>query len=220
MVESKEWAVRKVIDEVREIWNDRELIWQLTKENIPNFLTISRFVITFIVIYLITNGYDVFVIVGVFIIGALTDLFDGQLARKFKWESEFGRRADMVADRFLWIGTAIAFIFSYGLFGFLEGIIGIQLLFIMTREIISAPFVLIAFTSGNVVPPSRYIAKLTTFLQGFALPIVILSTFYSNLIFISFPLSILCLLSGFISAVYYLKDIHAPRKKLKGNKIF
>ena len=195
------------------------LIGKLTVENIPNFLTISRFVITFIVMYMIITGENLILVIFIFAIGALTDYFDGMLARKYKWESEFGRMSDMVADRFLWIGTSIAFMFAYGLVGALGGIIGIQLLFILTREIISAPFVLIAFPSGTALPPARYIAKLTTFLQGFALPALMLGTLYPWLIYLSFPLSVLCFLTGFISAVFYLKDIHAPNKKVKDNEM-
>jgi len=212
---SKEWSPDKVIREVRELWNDRLLIGRLTLGNIPNFLTISRFVITFIVMYMIVTNVNLFLIIAVFILGALTDYFDGHLARKYKWESEFGRQADMIADRFLWVGTAFAFIFAFGINGELDNLIGLQVLFILTREILSAPFVLIAFSSGTAMPPARYVAKLTTFLQGIALPALILSTVYHGFSYISIPFSILCFIFGFISAVYYLKDIHAPRAKVK-----
>ena len=217
--ENKDWAFGKVVNEVKELWKDRKLIGKLSVENIPNFLTISRFIITFVVMYMLITGENIFVVILIFVIGALTDYFDGMLARKYHWESEFGRMADMVADRFLWVGTALAFMFGYGVFGLLGGIIGLQLLFILTREIISAPFVLIAFPTGTALPPARYVAKLTTFLQGFALPALILSTIYPVMIWVSLPFSILCFFIGFISAVYYLKDIHAPFKTIKNNKM-
>ncbi|MEM3074995.1 MAG: CDP-alcohol phosphatidyltransferase family protein [Candidatus Pacearchaeota archaeon] len=219
MEESKEWSFNKVITEIRELWKDRRLIGKFTIENIPNFLTISRFIITFVIIYLILVRKNLIIVIIVFCIGALTDYFDGKLARKYHWESEFGRVADMIADRFLWVGTAIAFLFTYGIIGSLNWVIGIQLFFILTREIISAPFVLIAFPSGTALPPARYIAKLTTFLQGFALPALILSILYPFFIYISLPLSILCFITGFISALYYLRDIHAPHKSIKENEM-
>src|SRR3989344_1836816 len=213
-----EFAFKKVINEVKELWGDRKLIVKYTLENIPNFLTISRFIITFVVMYFIITGENIFIIILIFLIGASTDFFDGMLARRYHWESEFGRRADMIADRFLWVGTAVAFIFAFGIVGGLRGIIGLQILFILTREIVSAPFVLIAFPSGNALPPARYVAKLTTFLQGIALPALILSTVYPFLIYISLPFSILCFVTGFISAIYYLRDIHAPTKNIKDIK--
>jgi phosphatidylglycerophosphate synthase len=98
----------------------------LIMDNIPNALTILRIVMTFIVMYMIFTGVDLRIVIVVFAFAALTDFLDGKLARKFKWESEFGRRADMIADRFLWIGTAMAFVITYGLFNNLNYIIGIS----------------------------------------------------------------------------------------------
>src|SRR3989344_8593315 len=107
---------------------------------IPNALTISRIILTFVVIYLVFIRASLVKIVIIFAIAAITDFLDGQLARKFKWESEFGRKADMIADRFLWAGTALAFIISYGMEGVLTWREGVQILLLMTREIITLPF--------------------------------------------------------------------------------
>lgn len=183
--------------------------------NIPNFLTISRIVLTFVVMYAIFDNYSIISIVVLFGIAASTDFFDGRLARKFKWESEFGRRADMIADRFLWMGTALAFVITFGRSGMLNGYQGIQLLLLMSREVISAPFALIAFFSGNPLPKARYIAKVTTFVQGFALPALILSTYYPVFIFVSAPLSLVAGVTGFMSAMYYIKDTRPKEKRKK-----
>lgn len=147
-------------------------------------------------------------VVIVFSFAALTDWLDGQLARKFKWESEFGRKADMIADRFLWTGTALAFVISFGLKGSLNWVHGIQLLFIMSREIICAPFAIVSLMIEKQLPKARYIAKATTFLQGFALPSLLLSVFYLPFVYVSVPLSIVCLIIGSISARHYIKDTH------------
>src|SRR3989344_8081153 len=87
-----------------------ENIW-----NIPNTLTLLRVLITFITIYFIFAGYSVITIVVLFAIGMLTDFFDGQIARKFNQTTEFGRRFDVVADRFLMVSIALAFIISYSM---------------------------------------------------------------------------------------------------------
>ncbi len=175
--------------------------------NIPNFLSISRIILAFVVIYLIFVQASVVKIVSVFAIAALTDFFDGRLARRFKWQSEFGRKADMIADRFLWVGTALAFIIDFGIRGYLNWTPGIQLLFMMSREIISLPFAIIAFFSGNALPNARYIAKVTTFIQGFALPSLILSIEYPAWIYASLPLSLIAGITGFVSAMYYINDV-------------
>jgi len=166
--------------------------------HIPNILTISRIILTFVIVYFIFTRKHIFTIISVFIIAALTDFFDGILARKFSWQSEFGRQADMIADRFLWVGTALAFFASYGIFDNLDWQHGLQLLFIMSREIISAPFAIISFFAGKPIPQARYIAKVTTLLQGFALPALILSTIYPIWGYLSWPLSVVIAVTGFI----------------------
>jgi cardiolipin synthase len=175
-------------------------------QNIPNALSIARIVFAFVVIYMIFTRQSIASIVFIFAIAALTDWIDGKLARKFNWTSEFGRRTDMIADRFLWAGTAIAFIIVFGLDGRLRFWDGIQLLLIMSREIITMPFALIAFFSGSALPHARYIAKVTTALQGFAMPALILSIEYPMWLWLSVPVSIVCAVTGFYSAMYYIKD--------------
>ncbi|MEK6888998.1 MAG: CDP-alcohol phosphatidyltransferase family protein [Nanoarchaeota archaeon] len=174
---------------------------------IPNALTISRIILTFVVIYLVFIKASLVKIVIIFAIAAITDFLDGQLARRCKWESEFGRKADMIADRFLWAGTAIAFIVAFGLRGELGAKEGFQLLLMMSREIISAPFALIALVAGKPIPNARYVAKLTTLLQGFALPALILSLQYPFWNYISWPIAGSIGITGTISAIYYIKDI-------------
>lgn len=181
--------------------------------NIPNFLSVSRIILTFVIIYMIFTDFRIATIIVVFAIAALTDWFDGQLARRFNWVSEFGRKADMIADRFLWMGTAAAFIVVFGLRGYLSGFHGILFLLTMTREVITAPFALIAFVSGKPIPHAIYVAKVTTFIQGFALPSLMLSIFYPSFMYLALPLSIACSILGFISAMYYIHDIKKAEQK-------
>jgi CDP-diacylglycerol--glycerol-3-phosphate 3-phosphatidyltransferase len=146
-------------------------------------------------------------IVIVFAIAAFTDFLDGQIARRFNLVTEFGRKADMIADRFLWVGTALAIVIAFGIDGRVGAIEGVQLLFIMTREIITAPFALPAFFSGKEIPNAKFIGKITTFAQGFSLPALIISLFYVQFIYISAPLSILTGILGIASAMQYMKDL-------------
>lgn len=181
--------------------------------NIPNMLTILRFILTLVVAYMIFNEFHIITIIVVFAIAAITDFLDGRLARRYGWTSEFGRRADMLADRFLWVGTVLAFIISFSLHEKFTGLVALQLAFIMSREIISAPFAIIAFFSGTLLPQARYVAKVTTFIQGFALPSLFLSIYYPIWFYLSLPLSLACLITGLISGLYYLQDIQLFTKK-------
>lgn len=174
---------------------------------VPTIITILRIILTFVVIYMIITDAGVISIVIVFSIAAFSDWLDGTIARKFNMTSEFGAKADMLADRFLWMGTALAFLFIWGIRGQLEIIQGVQLLLIMSREIITAPIAIIAFFSKGLFPKVRYQGKVTTFIQGFALPALILSVIYPSWIYLSLPLSMLLGIMGIISAIHYMKDV-------------
>jgi len=178
---------------------------------VPTFLNVSRIILTFVIVYMIIIDSNIIKIVFVFVIAALTDWFDGYIARKYNLANEFGRKADMFADRVLWIGTALAFIFVFGIRGRLEAVHGWQILLIMSREIISAPFAIVGAFSGVVFPHARYVAKITTFLQGFALPAVILSVYYQQWTYFSLPLSIVIGGLGIVSGLHYIKDIQAMK---------
>jgi len=196
--------------------NKDEKLKSVWLENIPNLLTISRIILTFVIIYLLFTNASLVTIIIIFAIAALTDFFDGQLARRFNWTSEFGRKADMIADRFLWAGTAIAFIIVFSRQNLLGWNEGIQILLIMSREIISSPFALLAFFSRKHIPHARTVGKWTTLLQGFALPALILSVKYPLWLEVSWPLAILTGIIGSISALYYIHDIQKEELKKGG----
>jgi phosphatidylglycerophosphate synthase len=190
---------------------------------VPTLLNISRIILMFVVGYLIVTDRSIIMIVIVFCVAAITDWFDGYFARKWKLANDFGRKADMFADRVLWVGTALFMIVSYGGDGLLRPIHGVQLLLIMIREIIATPFAIAGAFSGALFPHARYSAKVTTFLQGFAIPALLLSLMYPAWTYFSFPLSVVIGFFGAVSGLNYIRDVQAmkegtyrpPKKKSK-----
>ena len=73
------------------------------KKLIPNILTIARIILTIVIIILGLTGHINLVIIFT-ILAALTDFFDGFLARKWKVTSLVGAKLDAVADKFFAIG--------------------------------------------------------------------------------------------------------------------
>ena len=68
------------------------------KKYIPNFLTISRLLVTPLIIYLgIKNEIIPLIIIAIFI--ALTDFLDGKLARLWNVSSELGAKLDTIGDK-------------------------------------------------------------------------------------------------------------------------
>lgn len=81
------------------------------KKHIPNILTMIRFLLVPVFIWLMFfNPVKNHIMWGtiVFIIASITDYFDGMLARKFKVISNFGKIMDPLADKFLVVAALVA----------------------------------------------------------------------------------------------------------------
>jgi len=177
------------------------------KWTIPDTLTLLRVILTFVVIYFILAGFDIKLIAIFFIVAMLTDFLDGKIARKFHQATEFGRKFDIVADRILMGGVALAIVISLGSAGTFGKFEILQIFLIMSRELISLPFAVMLIISKKNFPNTRFVGKVTTFLQGVSFPIVILSVFYSGFGFSIF-LAIITSIVGTISAFIYINDVH------------
>ncbi len=80
---------------------------------LPNQLTILRIILTPIFLYLFLSK-DPFLIqisLGVFLIAALTDWYDGWLARKFNYITDWGKFWDPLADKILTSTAFLGFVF-------------------------------------------------------------------------------------------------------------
>lgn len=184
----------------------REKIW-----NIPNTLSIIRILIALALIYMVFAQIEIIPIVVLFVIGMLTDFFDGHIARRFNQKTEFGRKIDIIADRILLIGMMIAILIEFSIRGILSPAKLLEIALVMSREIIAFPFALLLLISGKELPHSRFIGKLTTFVQGIVVPIVLLSIFFE--ISFSIYLAIATGIIGAISASYFIKDSLAEEVK-------
>jgi CDP-diacylglycerol--glycerol-3-phosphate 3-phosphatidyltransferase len=80
--------------------------------NLPNKLTISRFLLTaaFLVVMFSKVAFHQTIALALFVAGALSDLFDGYLARKHKLITNFGILMDPLADKILVCSAFIAFV--------------------------------------------------------------------------------------------------------------
>ncbi len=77
---------------------------------LPNHLTIIRIIIglaLFVLLFYYKDTSET-LIISLFLVGALTDLFDGSVARGLDMETYLGARMDPVADRFLVAPVAIS----------------------------------------------------------------------------------------------------------------
>ncbi len=126
---------------------------------LPNQLTVARILLTPVFIYLFLSD-DLtmnLISVFVFVIAALTDWYDGWLARKFNYITEWGKFLDPLADKIL---TSTAF------FGFviIDWLPLWMVIIIVVRDFLTTFFRIIAEIKGWNFSTS-FVAKVKTFLQ-------------------------------------------------------
>ncbi|MGH7462106.1 MAG: CDP-alcohol phosphatidyltransferase family protein, partial [Longimicrobiales bacterium] len=75
----------------------------LKRSTIPNFITVGRIVLAPVVSVLLFTPTFTARIIGfvLFLVAAFSDLWDGYLARKHGWISNFGQLVDPIADKLL-----------------------------------------------------------------------------------------------------------------------
>src|SRR5690606_40129756 len=81
------------------------------RSTLPNAITVARIALTPVVYLLLfiptfTARFAAFI---VFLVAAFSDLWDGHLARKHGWISNFGKLVDPLADKLLLVATFIPF---------------------------------------------------------------------------------------------------------------
>lgn len=85
--------------------------------NLPNLLTISRIVVIpviFLSLYIQSFAWSMFVAV-LFVVAAVTDWFDGYLARSRNETSAFGRLLDPIADKLLVASALVVILVKPGM---------------------------------------------------------------------------------------------------------
>jgi len=80
--------------------------------NLPNKLTLSRIILTFVfMFFLFSPGTAAkYLALITFTVASLTDLYDGRIARNRKLVTDFGKLMDPVADKILVLAAFLAFV--------------------------------------------------------------------------------------------------------------
>ncbi len=135
--------------------------------NLPNKLTMSRIIMSILIIILLLTPFDAFgiefpqlfvnellkvdskyLIAGVmFVIASLTDLFDGKIARKRNQVTDFGKMLDAIADKVL-VNSVLIILAAQG---YINAIIPTV---IIVRDEIVNSIKMIAGNKGKVVAAS------------------------------------------------------------------
>lgn len=180
--------------------------------NIPNLLTILRFVIVPIFGYFLYTGQYIESMV-LFLIAGFTDVLDGYIARKLNIITPFGECMDPLADKLIQ-ATAISILC-------INGVIPIWVIAIVAvKELIMAGGALVLYRDGKVVVPANWYGKLATCIfylaifTAIAIKLGNLNFIYQQtLVNVLFALAILTTLYALI--MYYLNFKRLQREKLQ-----
>lgn len=126
---------------------------------LPNQLTVLRIILTpvFLVLFLAEDPLLKQISLGVFIIAALTDWYDGWLARKYNYITTWGKFWDPLADKILTSTAFVAFVV-------LKLIPLWMVVVIIARDFMITGLRAYADYKGKSFPTSYY-AKWKTFIQ-------------------------------------------------------
>ena len=138
--------------------------------SLPNLLTLFRIAAIpgIVALFFLESELGQYLACGLFGIAAITDFFDGYLARAYGQQSSFGQFLDPVADKLL---VASALLMATG-FGQISGLTMLPAVVILCREILVSG--LREFLAGlQISVPVSNLAKWKTMIQMFAIGFLI-----------------------------------------------
>lgn len=127
--------------------------------NLPNKLTIARMALTpvFVACFYIPVSWNMYLAGALFVIAYITDMLDGQIARRKNLVTDFGKLMDPIADKIL--SAAALIMLTY------VGLISpIVTLVTISREFVISGFRLI-YANKNIIIAAGPLGKLKTLTQ-------------------------------------------------------
>ena len=203
--------------------------------NLPTKLTVSRIIMTFIIIFLLLFPfYSIgiewttfkvgnviislqYIISGIlFIIASLTDFVDGYLARKNNLVTDLGKFLDPLADKMLINSLSIFLVFSFASINNSSKIPFFCVIIMVIRDLVVDGLRFVCAKKGKTIQANIY-GKLKTVFQMVMIGLILFNGFPFSFFDISWPkylhitdfVCYITTLTSFISGVIYVKqNIH------------
>ncbi len=174
--------------------------------NTPNKLTLARMIATpvFMAVMLISFPYNYTVSLFLFIAASLTDMIDGQMARKNNMVTDFGKFMDPLADKMLTTAAYLGFMFIFRGSEFAWHIVIINFI-VLFREFAVSSIRLVAVTAGGKVVAANMWGKAKTVSQ--MLGIILALAVYAFNEFVTLPYEIFNILNIVIIALFWLSAL-------------
>ena len=174
--------------------------------NTPNKLTLARMIATpiFMVIMLLSFKFHYLISLVLFIAASLTDMIDGQMARKYNMVTDFGKFMDPLADKMLTTAAYLGFMFVYGGTNLAWHIVIINFI-VLFREFAVSSIRLVAVTAGGQVVAANMGGKCKTVSQ--MLGIIFALLVYAINEIVAIPASTFAVLDIVIIALFWISAV-------------
>ena len=153
-------------------------------QHAPNLLTVLRIIFCPVLSFLIltsdsAGGY--LLCYYVFVVAGLTDIYDGNLARRHQNVTTFGKLVDPIADKLLLAAALIPFYLLGSANEVCRHVTLLVLLVLLGREVLVTVFRYFLMWAGTVVTASR-LAKFKTAFQMFFIGSILARLFYRQML--------------------------------------
>ncbi len=163
------------------------------KKIIPDLLTLSRLLVTPLVIYLgVNNQFFSLIFLAIFI--ALTDFLDGKLARRWNVTSELGAKLDTIGDKCLAFALLAILIFDNHYF-----------FYVLVLEVMIALFNIYVFYKSKIVC-SLLIGKIKTWVIFITIILGFVNILLKN---INLPITLFVIITAFFQIASLIQYINA-----------
>lgn len=132
--------------------------WKKEVVTIPNMLSLFRLLLipVYIMIYLNARQDSSYVLsASILAVSCLTDMIDGQIARRFNMVTNVGKVLDPLADKLTQIALTVCLSIKYPV---LRGV----LLLLISKEVFQTVTAYVMFRRGRVLPGSLIAGKICT----------------------------------------------------------
>lgn len=187
--------------------------------NVPNALTFLRLALVpvFVVLMIDPGRRAVALATGIFIFAALTDFFDGWVARRYGVSSNFGKMLDPLADKLLVMAALVMLVAQRSDFDGAPWVPGWMVVVVLAREIWITGLRSIAAEGGQYIGAGS-VGKIKAWLQMVSIVLllmhgkVILAGFYVDAQLWGMRLLFLSILFSVFSAVEYTSAVFYGQK--------
>ncbi len=174
-------------------------------KNIPNILTIIRFLLIPTIFY--SALQDNYVIAAILLVlSGITDVLDGFIARKFNCITNFGTLFDPLADKLTQISTLVVLV--------IQKVIPLWiLLIVIAKEVIMIAGASFLYHKETIAIPSKWYGKLATVVFYIAIFVSMITKQFNLAYSFDLYLYYIALILTIFALVMYLKVFINVRKK-------